>query len=98
MTQVTWRAPDDLVDRVRSVAAAEGRSLNDYMTRVLRAATDPELAGDEASRVRERLARADLLVPSGSPRERPDGQRLAEARRAAGAGTSLADIVVDDRQ
>lgn len=98
MTQVTWRAPDDLVDRVRSVAAAEGRSLNDYMTRVLRAATDPELAGDEASRVRERLARADLLAPSGSPRERPDGQRLAEARHAAGTGTSLADIVVDDRQ
>jgi hypothetical protein len=97
MTQVTWRAPDDLVDRVREAAAREGRSLNDYLTRLARAATDPALAGSDLERLRERLARAGLLAPAGVPRQRPDPDAVAQARRRAGQGTSLADLVSEGR-
>lgn len=97
MQQVTWRAPDDLVDRVRSVASRHGQSMNEFLTRVLDAATDPDLGGTDAQRIRERLAQAGLLAPAGTPRARPDGQQLARARHAAGTGTRLADIVARDR-
>lgn len=97
MAQVTWRAPDELVEQVRAVAASEHRSMNDYLTRVMRAVTDPDLADDEAARVRERLARASLLAPPGVPRQRPDSDQLEAARRAAGTGTELARLVADDR-
>jgi hypothetical protein len=97
MTQVTWRAPDELVDRVRAAAAREGRSLNDYLTRLARAATDPSLAGSDLEQLRERLARAGLLAPAGVPRQRPDADAVAQARRRAGQGTSLADLVIEGR-
>lgn len=98
MAQVSWRAPDELVDRVRIAAAAQNRSVNEYLTRLAEAATDPDLAGDEATRTRERLARAGLLVPPGPPRPRPDPEALAAARAAAGAGTPLSDLVADGRR
>jgi hypothetical protein len=97
MAQVTWRAPDELVDRVRAVAAAEQRSVNDFLTQVMRAVTDPDLAGDAAARVRERLARAGLLAAPGAVRRRPDAGPVAAARRTAGTGTTLSELVVDDR-
>lgn len=97
MSQVTWRASDELVDRARMAAAAQHRSLNDYLTRLVEAATDPELAGDDAARIRERLDRAGLLVPAGTPRRRPDAAVVAAARAAAGRGTPLADLVTYDR-
>lgn len=97
MGQLTWRASDDLVDQVRNVAAAEKRSINDFLTHVLRSATDPAYAADGADRVRERLARAGLLAETGPPRERPDPELFAAARRAAGVGTSLSDLVSEDR-
>lgn len=97
MAQVTWRAPDDLVDRVRQVATDQGRSVNEYLTQVLDAATNPDLAGSEAARVRERLARAGLLAEAGVPRQRPDEEALARARAAAGTGTPLADLVGQER-
>ncbi|MGI9003376.1 MAG: transcriptional regulator [Pseudonocardia sp.] len=98
MVQVTWRAPDELVDRVRAAAAAQNRSVNEYLTRLAEAATDPELAGTEATRIRERLDRAGLLVASTAPRHRPDTAAVAAARAAAASGTPLADLVVDGRR
>lgn len=97
MTQVTWRAPDELVEDVRRVATAEGRSMNEFITFTMQVRVDPNVAGDEAARVRERLARAGLLAPRGEPRRRPDPALVAEARRAAGRGTPLSDIVTEQR-
>lgn len=93
MAQVTWRAPDEVVERVRDGARRSGRSLNDYVTRVLSAATDPELAGDEAERVRERLDRAGLLEDLRPVPARPSADRLAAARAAASVGTPLSELV-----
>lgn len=99
MAQVTWRVPDELMDRVRMAAAAQNRSVNEYLTRLAEAATDPELAGDEITRTRERLARAGLLAPLGPPRRRPDPDpdAVAAAREAAGRGAALSDLVAEDR-
>jgi hypothetical protein len=99
MAQVSWRAADDLVEQVRSAARTEGRSLNDYVTHVLRAAVDPSYAGDEVTQVRERLARAGLLAnPTGrGTRTRPDPARLAAARAAAGRGTPLGELIGEGR-
>jgi hypothetical protein len=97
MTQVTWRADGELVERVRRDAERRGRSLNEHVTRLLDAATNPDLATDEATRLRERLAAAGLLAPPGEPRERPDPRLVTEARAAAGRGTPLSDIVSQDR-
>jgi predicted transcriptional regulator len=98
MAQVTWRAPDELVSRVRAAAEAQNRSVNAYLTRLAEAATDPDLAGDDATRTRERLARAGLLVPAGPPRPRPDPDAVAAARATAGRGTPLSELVVDNRR
>jgi hypothetical protein len=103
MAQVSWRAEDALVDRVRKVAAAHKRSMNDYITMVLEAATNPDLAQDEYTRIMERLARAGLAVPEldvrmgGGPRERPPAEEVERARRAAGKGTPLSDLVSEGR-
>ena len=97
MTQVTWRAPESLVERVRRAAKDQGRSLNDYLTVVLTAATDPELATSEAARVRERLAAAGLLVPPTRAAARPDAEAVGRARASAGRGVPLSDFVSDGR-
>ena len=97
MSQVTWRASDELVERARSVAADAGRSLNDFITHVLTAAVDPDQAGTEIERMRERLRRAGVLAETGPPVRRPDPETAAAARRAAGAGTPLSDWVSEGR-
>jgi hypothetical protein len=98
MSQVTWRAPDELVEQLRRVAAREGRSLNDYLTRLARAAVDPELAGDDVERLRERLSRAGLLVAPAPARRRPNRNAVAAARRRAGQGTPLSELVRQGRE
>jgi uncharacterized protein (DUF1778 family) len=98
MSQVTWRAPDELVERVRRAAAREGRSLNDYLTRLARAATDPELADTDLERLRERLTRAGLLAVQEPARRRPGRENVTRARRNAGRGTPLSDLVNKDRE
>lgn len=98
MDQVTWGASDELVARVRRAADQRGSSINEFVTRVLDAATDPELADDESFRVCEWLAAAGLLAPAGPPRPRPAADDLADARRRAGQGHQLADLVRDGRE
>jgi len=98
MSQVTWRAPDELVERVRKAAERAGRRLNDYLTRLAEAAVDPNLAGDEAERLRERLVRAGLVVAPGPARRRPDPAAVSHARRRAGSGTPLSELVKRERQ
>jgi hypothetical protein len=100
MAQMTWRTTEELLDRVRAQAEQRGRSLNEWVTTVLAAASDPDLAGTDADRVRERLARAGLLeqpaeVPTG---RRPPRARLESARAAAGHRTPLSDLVADSRR
>ena len=97
MQQITWRADDDLVERVRSTARANRRSINAFVTRVLDAATDPSLAGTEAQRVRERLAAAGLLVTPQGSRERPDADAVAAAGHRAAVGTPVSQVLLADR-
>jgi len=97
MTQMTWRSPDELLERVRRAAAQQGRSMNEFVTAVLDAATDPEQASSDAERLRERLDRAGLLVPAGPSRRRPDSDRVEAARTKAGTGTPLSRLVDEGR-
>ncbi|HET7386947.1 MAG TPA: toxin-antitoxin system HicB family antitoxin [Nocardioidaceae bacterium] len=97
MTQISWRTSEELAARVRIAAAGQHRSVNEFITRVLDAATNPDLADDEMARIRERLARAGLLAPPGEPVERPDPDAVAAARRAAGRGVPLSELVREGR-
>jgi hypothetical protein len=94
---MTWRAPAGLIERVRRTAQRQHRSMNDYVTAVLDAATNPGLAGSEAERLRERLDAAGLLAEPGEPRSRPPRAEAARARSRAGRGTALSELVSEDR-
>ncbi len=98
MRQVTLRLPEELADRLKAVAAEHGRSVNAHAEAVLQAAVDPDMAGDEAAALRERLARAGLLMPpSPATRRRPSASASAAARKAAGGGRPLSDLVSEGR-
>lgn len=97
MAQLSVRISDDLAERVRVVAATSGRSVNAYVTAVLDAATDPDTAEDTRQRTRERLARAGLLVEVEPGPEPPPEAEVSEARRAAGRGKPLSEIVSEQR-
>jgi len=58
---------DHLIDLVKRASHDRGWSVNEYMTRVLHVATDPDRAGSPLERVRERLAIADLLGVGARP-------------------------------
>jgi hypothetical protein len=62
--------------------------------------SEPEagnLGGDEAQRLRERLRLAGLLAEPGERRIRPPREEVAGARRRAGSGTALSQLVSEDR-
>lgn len=99
MAQMTIRLDEELAYQVKTYADGMGRSVNSWVIAVLRTVIDPEFADSAAERTRGRLARAGLLAPT-SPRPAlapPDAARLKTARRAAGAGAPLAEIVSDER-
>jgi predicted transcriptional regulator len=97
MKQLTLRVSEELVGRLKDVAAERHESVNSYAEAVLNAAVDPELAGDEVERLRERLARAGVLMTSTRPVRRPSDRALAKARRAAGKGKPLSDYLIEDK-
>ena len=98
MSQVSWRADDDLVERVKFAAASSGRSMNEFITVVLDVATDPRRGGTEAERIRERLHQAGLLArPRRNASRRPSRAAVAAAGRRAASGVSLADLVIEGR-
>lgn len=95
---MTWRAEEELMRRVKCSAERRGVSLNEYVTRVMRAVTDPDLEDDEARVVRAKLAQAGLLDSSGTSRSRPSREAVEKARRAASGGTSMEDLVAEGRE
>lgn len=97
--QLTLRVDAALAVGLKCAATERGQSVNAFATAVLRAAIDPDLAGAEAEKVRERLLRAGLLAASQpGPRSAIDPQALGDARRAAGRGTPVADLVGEERR
>jgi hypothetical protein len=97
MGQMTWRPSDELLERVRRAAERQDRSMNDYVSAVLDVATDPDRAGSDSQRLRERLELAGLLAPNGRRRHRPSAGDVAQARAAAGTGTPVSDLVQEGR-
>jgi hypothetical protein len=99
MSQLTLRVPDELVDRVKVAASERGQSVNRWATAVFSAAVDPTFAGDDAQALRERLARAGLLITVvPGRRRRPNRTAVARARAAAGRGRPLGDLVSESRR
>jgi hypothetical protein len=98
MKQLTLRVDDRLADFLKQAAAARSESVNTYAQAVLSAAVDPDLAGDHAAQLRERLSRAGLLaVVPRAAHPAPDEAALARARKRAGRARSLASTVAEDR-
>lgn len=97
--QVTLRLDEALAVRLKHAAAARGQSVNAFAGAVLGAAVDPDLAGAEIDQLRERLGQAGLLaVYEDAPGvEPPSTQALEAARRQAGSGRPLADILLENR-
>jgi hypothetical protein len=99
MTQLTLRVPDELVERVKVAANERGESVNRWATAVLSAAVDPTFAGDGAQALRERLARAGLLITmTPRKRRRPNRTAVARARVVAGRGRSLSELLSTSRR
>ena len=101
MARLTIRADDELVRRVKSAATREGRSVNEFVTSVLDAATSPDHESDQGERVRARLRAAGLLwepAPDALPvKRRHSRAEIEAAAKRAAKGTPLSEIVISDR-
>jgi hypothetical protein len=98
MAQVSWRAEEWLVQRVKLAAVSSGRSMNEFVTLVLDAATDPANASSESQRIRERLELAGLLAGAAAHRaSRPSRAAVTRATRRAATGVQLSDLVSEGR-
>lgn len=99
MAQISLRISDELAEDLKSEARGRKLSLNGYLTMVLDAAVDPDMAGDEAERLRERFRRAGLLEEWPAPRGgRPPKQDVEAARQLAGQGTALSELITEGRE
>lgn len=97
MAQVSWRADNEIVERAKRAAARSDRSLNEYITLVVSAASNPDFAGSESEIVRERLAMAGLLAHPGPPRSRPSEAEVKAAGERAASGTPLDKLISTGR-
>lgn len=98
MQQVTWRADTELVNRVKLTAKHLDLSMNEYLTQIARAATDPSLSSSSLETVRAKLRLAGLLVEAEYPDfPPPDDAIVEEARKLAGQGTPLSELVRANR-
>lgn len=99
MAQLTLRIDDELAQQIKTHADVLGRSVNSWVTALLRTAIDPDFADNALERTRGRLARAGLLAaqPTRAGLVPPDPTALDAARRSAGRGTPLSQVVSDDR-
>lgn len=100
---LTIRVDDELARMAKERARREGVSLNQFATELFQAALDPRSAGALIDSLRERLERGGVEVcgrASGStpPPAHPDREVLAAAMKAAGKGTSLAEMVSSGRR
>ena len=96
--QLTIRAEEDLVERVKRSAAASGRSMNEWANLVFRAATDPDAAGSEVERIRERLRNAGVLADHQPlPGRPPDPDLVRAAGSRAARGKPLSEYVSEGR-
>ncbi len=99
MSQLTLRLPERLVHQLKAAAGMRGESVNRLATAVLAAAVDPTYAEDDAQALRERLARAGLLVAvARRTRTRAPRAALTRARAAAGRGRILSRLVSEGRR
>jgi uncharacterized protein (DUF1778 family) len=97
--QLTLRVPEELAKRLKLAATDRQDSVNGYAVKVLSAAVDPDLAGDEITGLKERLAQAGLLLTPERLSAKPPSERaLARARAAAGHGKPLSDFVTEGRR
>ena len=98
MQQITWRADDELVARIKMSAQDQRISMNEYLTRIAQAATDPSLSSNAIEEIRSRLRLAGLLSDfEARDMVRPDEDAVAAARRRAGQGTPLSELVRANR-
>lgn len=99
MRQLTLRVPEELAERLKVAASDHEDSVNGYAVKVLSAAVDPDLAGDEITGLKERLAQAGLLLtPERVPTKRPSARAFSRARAAAGRGKPLSALITEDRR
>ena len=98
MKQLTLRVPDELAADLTRVAAERGQSVNALATNGLRALVDPDAFGNEIERARERLRRAGILATPTRMASRPEAEAVAAARRRAGRGTPLSEIISEERR
>lgn len=100
MSQITVRASEELIEAVKQEARANGRSMNEQVVLLMEVNTNPDLAGSEVERLRERFRRAGILAETSRTDlpERPSREELEAAGREAGRGTPLSEIVIADRR
>ncbi|HZD71701.1 MAG TPA: toxin-antitoxin system HicB family antitoxin [Actinomycetes bacterium] len=92
MRQLIARIDDDLHERLRSRAEAEGRSMNGLVTEILRSAVAPL---DAREAVRSRLRRRSLQVVP--PRRGPVPSRDAAIASTRGAGRAASAALAAER-
>lgn len=84
--------------RVKLRAQEQQVSMNEFLTRVAQAATDPSTSSSAVEEIRSRLKLAGLLSDFDVPDlVEPDEHVVEEARKLAGQGTPLSKLVIDNR-